>query len=1058
MNERANCLTTSPSAGLELVLCPSWESLSADVCADLAAPLADPFATRLVVAESPASRRALSQALASGDAGISAGVRFVGLRSVRRRLEEALLGIDAGADPWRPRGLALAVLDVMDEVSDEPWFAPIRNHLGESEHRPGRRLATADRIARLMLRYCQTSPDLVRAWTAGQDVDPLGAPLPARAAWQPRIWRLVAGRLELADPVTRHGELCARIAAHDGPLLDDDLLRLVNPTPSGPLARELVRSLADRMPVRLWQLAPEAGAPLGQLWGKTSAVGLQRWQQAADRTQRLAVATPGSELPPEVQLHASHGPDRQVEVLREVLCALLADDATLEPRDIVVACTDLDLFAPLVRAAFCLDPEVVGPQLHPGHRLRVQLADASLAQPNQVLETLRLLLQLAADRATSQDLVDLCGSAPVAARFDLGKDELERIARLVGQADIRWGLDGRHRAEFGLAQVRQSTWLAGMDRVLTGVAMGPTPLRWLGTALPIEQVDSTDVAAAGMLAEIISRTRKLVADWRTPAAIGGWIDRLNEALNLLTAAAGDDAWQLTQARAELADLADLTTDRVALLGLGDVQGLFDRLLRTGRGRPNYGNGSLLVCGLDDLGGVAHRVVAVLGLDDQRFPARPPLDGDDLVAGPSTDPEADVRARSRQLLLDAVSSARDHLVVLHQGFTPRTNEAVPRPVAVIDLAEAAKAQGVLREFSHSLLPQSSKNFLAEQEGHPPFSFDVAALAGAQAREVQVQTPTAPAPPLWQTTFPPLPVGEDGLDLTALLDFYKHPARELLRRRLGVSMGDWGEELADELPIEPNGLQEWAIGDRMVRLSLDGLEPGQVGAAERLRGQLPPGQLGSRTLNKIGPVVGKVVNAAARERSAPARDLDCELALGDGRRLTGRVRVHDASIVSLAFSRTNATHLLQAWFELLLLGATQPTPPLGWRAVHIGRDAVATLTAPPPDWCASTITELTALREQGLTKLVPLPVKAAATFHRATPLRPYRDHDPEQQAAREYHFEHDADWARFLPDDFELLRRIPPEAGDPGVPGPSRFENLSDWLFTPLREHLSVGNLR
>ncbi|MEL4506046.1 exodeoxyribonuclease V subunit gamma [Luteococcus sp. H138] len=1058
MNELPNPLTTAAPAGLQLVLCPDWESLSVNVCADLAAPLADPFASRLVVVDAPATRRALSQALASGDAGISAGVDFVGLRAVRRQLEHALLGLDAGSDPWRPRGLALAVLDVMDEVGDQAWFTPIRNHLGQAEQRPGRRLATADRIARLLLRYCRTSPGLVRAWNAGREVDPLGAPLPARAGWQPRIWRLVADRLELADPVTRHDELCARIASHDGSLLGDDLLRLVNPAPCGPLERELVAALAEQMPVTLWQLAPEAESPLVSLWGKTSAVGLRRWQQIATRVRRVAPNASPAVLPADVQVHASHGPDRQVEVLREVLCTLLADDPTLEPREIVVACTDLDLYAPLVRAAFCLDPEVVGPHLHPGHQLRVQLADASLSQPNQVLQTLRLLLQLAGDRATSQDLVDLCGSAPVAARFGLGEDELERIARLVAQADIRWGLDGRHRAEFGLGQVRQSTWLAGLDRVLTGVAMGPTPLRWLGTALPVEQVDSTDIPAAGTLAEIVSRSRKLVADWRNPASIGDWIGRLHEALDLLAGAEGDDAWQLTQARGELADLADLTTDRVALLGLGDVQALFDRLLRTGRGRPNFGNGSLLVCGLDDLGGVSHRVVAVLGLDDQRFPARPPLDGDDLVAGPTTDPEADPRAISRQLLLDAVASAREKLVVVHQGFTPRTNEKVPRPVAVVDLAEAATAAGVLREFEHSLQPQSSKNFLADDR-QPPASFDAAALAGAQARELLLGKPAEPVVPLWQTTFPSPGTETDGLDLTALLNFYKHPARELLRRQLGVSMGDWGDQLADELPIEPNGLEEWAIGDRMVRLTLEGLDPGQVGNAERLRGQLPPGQLGSRTLNKIGPVVGKVVATAARERTGEPQDLDCELPLaGQLGTLTGRVRVHDASIVSLAFSRTNATHLLQAWFELLLLTASRPAPTVGWRAVHIGRDAVATLTAPPSDWCATTLAELAALRSQGLTRLVPLPVKAAATLQRATPLRPYRDHDPEQQAAREFTFEHDADWARFLPREFDGLRRIPAEPGDPGVPGPSRFENLSDWLFTPLREHLSVGNLR
>ena len=67
-----------------------------------------------------------------------------------------------------------------------------------------------------------------------------------------------------------------------------------------------------------------------------------------------------------VQVHACHGPARQVEVLREVLLGLLADDPTLEPRDILVMCPDIEAYAPLVEAAFGLGEAVAGG--HPGQQ------------------------------------------------------------------------------------------------------------------------------------------------------------------------------------------------------------------------------------------------------------------------------------------------------------------------------------------------------------------------------------------------------------------------------------------------------------------------------------------------------------------------------------------------------------------------------------------------------------------------------------------------------------------------------------------------------------------
>ena len=51
-----------------------------------------------------------------------------------------------------------------------------------------------------------------------------------------------------------------------------------------------------------------------------------------------------------VQVHACHGAARQVDVLREVLLGMLEADPTLEPRDILVMCPDIETYAPLISA------------------------------------------------------------------------------------------------------------------------------------------------------------------------------------------------------------------------------------------------------------------------------------------------------------------------------------------------------------------------------------------------------------------------------------------------------------------------------------------------------------------------------------------------------------------------------------------------------------------------------------------------------------------------------------------------------------------------------------
>ena len=53
-----------------------------------------------------------------------------------------------------------------------------------------------------------------------------------------------------------------------------------------------------------------------------------------------------------IEIHACHGRARQVEVLRDVILHLLEEDPTLEPRDVIVMCPDIEMFAPLIQATF----------------------------------------------------------------------------------------------------------------------------------------------------------------------------------------------------------------------------------------------------------------------------------------------------------------------------------------------------------------------------------------------------------------------------------------------------------------------------------------------------------------------------------------------------------------------------------------------------------------------------------------------------------------------------------------------------------------------------------
>ncbi|MCO8276751.1 exodeoxyribonuclease V subunit gamma [Actinoplanes sp. TRM 88003] len=1042
----------------------------AEALADvLREPLGDPFAAEVVSVPSKGVERWLAQRLAhrlgtgDGEDGVCANVVFP---SVTELLDQ--VGLPGGGDdPWRPDRLVWPLLEVIDECTPQPWCRALAAYLSTR----GRRCATARHLAGLFDSYGKHRPDMLRAWSAGEDTDGVGGPLPDDLAWQAELWRWLVKRMTVPSPAERLTEVCealrhdpgrsalpgrlsifglTRLPAAHAALVDalaagrdvhlwlphpsPDLWERLKPYGKGPRADDASRGVPrhpllaslgrDARELQLTLPAAESRHHPGPGFPSTL---LGRLQQAV-ADDAVAPDVPVASDDRSVQVHACHGPDRQVEVLRETILGLLQADPTLEPRDILVMCPDIETFAPLISAGFGLGSDAA----HPAHRLRVRLADRALRQLNPLLGVIALLLDLADARVTAAQVLDLAATPPVRRRFRFDDDDLDRLRELVVESGVRWGFDPEHRSRF-LVPARSNTWVAGLDRILLGAAMSEQEPQWLGTALPLDDVDSGDVDLAGRLAELVDRLGAALGDFADERPLTEWLDAVRRAVDGLTAVSDADAWQRTQLDTILTEMGA----HPSMLTLADVRSLFAVRLRGSPTRANFRTGDLTMCTLLPMRSVPHRVICVLGLDDGAFPRGAGLDGDDVLGRSPCVGERDPRGEDRQLLLDAVMAATGTLVLLYSGANERTNAPLPPAVPLDELLDAL---GPAREHvlvRHPLQPFDARNFARER----PFSFDRIALAGALAAGGD----RTDEPPFLAAPLPPL---DGDVDLGDLQSFLVHPVKAFLRRRLGVSLYAGADEPADGLPIELDHLEKWAVGDRLLRSLLGGAELTRCVQAEWRRGTVPPGPLGSRLLDTIAAEVQPLADAARPLVDGSPEAVDVAVRLPDGRVLSGTVGdVYDDTIVSVSFSRVSPKTRLRAWLNLLALTAGRPDQP--WRSIVIGRGKrgrPAKSTFGPIDAAVAgqLLADLVALADEGLREPVPLALKTSHAYARARLAR--ADTESAYAKAR-------AEWTKYdgvgesEDAEHEMVWGAEP-ALERLLADPARFDALAMRVWTPL----------
>ena len=438
----------------------------------------------------------------------------------------------------------------------------------------------------------------------------------------------------------------------------------------------------------------------------------------------------------------------------------------------------------------------------------------------------------------------------MAQRFGIEAEKLPQLTQWMTGAGIRWGLHSAQREQLGLAACgeQNSAWF-GLQRMLLGYAAGVIDAGaeaegWQGIE-PYVEVGGLDAALAGSLAHLL----QTLNDWwqhsqsvHTPQA---WCDHARWLLasmfkpadeaDTLALAALHDALPTWQRACEQAGL----TLSVGLAAL--QQGWMDALQEPSLNQ-RFRAGGVTFCTLMPMRAIPFEVVCLLGMNDGDYPRRTHRSDFDLMGQRHMFRPGD-RSRQhddRQLMLEALLSARRTLYISWTGRSVRDNSAQPPSVLVSQLRDyiaAAWGDAALqtRTTEHPLQPFSRryfetanpttsgalKTYAREWRQAHVDSTNNAAVAGSAGA---LPTPLASfmgasfmaasslAASSEQASRPlqiAIPEVSAPLDVQSLVRFFKNPVSAYFKERLGVAFWRTDEEPGDTEVFSYDGLENFQL---------------------------------------------------------------------------------------------------------------------------------------------------------------------------------------------------------------------------------------------------------
>ncbi len=542
-----------------------------------------------------------------------------------------------------------------------------------------------------------------------------------------------------------------------------------------------------------------------------------------------------------------HSALREVQALHDYLLHQFNQDKTLTPKDILVMCPQIEVYAPYVNAVFTRGWQELDGDVPP---LPCSIADRSAKDSDPLVAAFTELLALPDSRFGVSQLLAFLRLPAMASQFGIKNEDLTKISAWLAQASVHWGLDLTHKQSLLGQQANAAfTWQQGLSRLLRGFAYADSEQVYQQQLL-LNNVEGNDGILLGQLMLFIEQLHYFSENLQRSRSATQWQTFLTEQLSSL--------FNRIDLENNLTNENSLMVIEKAISGLvehchhakftGDINLLIvvDYLTQhfsQGDASKQFMVGQVTFCSMLPMRSIPFKVIAVLGLNDGEFPRqRQPLAFDLISLSKAQLGDRSRRGDDRYLFLEAIISARNSLYISYQGRNIKNNSE-KQPSLVVKELMGYLAQGYGWKFTEEETHHHSDNPINTESNHQEHheksqtaiyqlamqafsannyrgkwpSFDANWLALGQstvADEKALVEKSARTVDNVMTT----ESKEVSLSCQQLIRFYQHPAKMFAQQQLNLTFATNNLLLDDVEPFNVNPLQSYLLRQDLLSSAL------------------------------------------------------------------------------------------------------------------------------------------------------------------------------------------------------------------------------------------------